>query len=302
MTVVRSIGMIMFCSAVEYLKNEKGYRFYYNGSDSYWSYERAWSYAKHIGFFKSLGINKGKDYYKYYKDLNHKYCPIVRLSESTLLNKFRDTHVGIVKFSKYLSSILTEDIPQADLLVSYLIREIIRNTFEHTDSDHVWVSAQRHTYNNYIEVAIADNSVGIKHMITVNPKLRPIVHNDSEALQAAIKPGISTGSDNHSGVWENSGYGLYVTSELLKNLGKFRIVSGKSYLECNDNSERPYIGKANYHGTAVQLVIKISNVKNIIKNNESLLNKILKKGQNIAKHDKYASSNSASLASQLFNV
>ena len=196
-----------------------------------------------------------------------------------------------------LAEVLTSDIPAAQKVVSYLIREIMRNTFEHTDMDHLWIAAQRHNSEKYIEVAIADNSVGIKQVICVNPDLRAQITSDESALRFAVKPGVSGNAkrSKDTSYWANSGYGLYVTKELLKKVGLFVLISGDAYLYAND-MKMDVIHHGNFHGTMAYLRFDIDKISNI---DDNSINDIVKTGERESSSDASAV-NVASKASKRF--
>lgn len=294
MNKVRSIGMVCFISAVEEMKS-RGWRFYSISSADYWNNAEyhAISYAGGVGFFDALGLNQGNKMGQYPGSIT--YCPILRVTQKGLLNDSGIIQDGIENEAARLSEILTSDIPQAKRTMQYLIREIMRNTFEHTISDHVWIAAQRHSADGKIEVAIADNAQGIRQVISVNPDLADEISDDEDALRLSLKPGISGNAkfSKNSDFWSNSGYGLFVTSQVLNRLGSFVLVSGTKYLEfCNDDIS---VGDADFQGTAVRLEFDIPKISEV---DASLISNIVKIGQKEALEDPNAVT-VASKASQI---
>ena len=95
---------------------------------------------------------------------------------------------------------------------------------------------------------------------------RQYVLDDLTALQCAVKAGISQafhpGRGNRSDdVWSNSGYGLFMASEICKELGgSFCIASGTDYLYIDRESAD--CGKTNIIGTAVKMTFSTKNLKN----------------------------------------
>ena len=174
----------------------------------------------------------------------------------------------------------------------------MRNTFEHTDMDHLWIAAQRHDSEKYIEVAIADNSVGIKQVIRVNPDLRAQITNDESALRFAVKPGVSGNAkrSKDTGEWANSGYGLYVTKELLKKVGFFGLISGNAYLYAKD-MKMNVTSTVNFHGTMAYLRFDIDKLSNI---GDNIINDIVKAGEQESVFDE-SGVNVASKASKRFS-
>lgn len=278
---VRSIGMVYFVSAVEDLRR-RGFSFFDIPDAPYWNNSdyHAVSYAGGNGFFDALGIDQGKPMGSYAG--SQSYCPIVKITKKSLYEGQEEFQLGIENEAKRLAEVLTKDIPQATKTMQYLIREIMRNTFEHTVSEHLWIAAQRHPQEGKIEVGIADNAQGIRQVISVNPELKSKIIDDETALRYAIKPGVSGNAKytNTTGFWANSGYGLYVTSQILSKLGSFDLISGTSHL--NYSGEQLTFKAADYQGTAVRLEFDMNKIENL---DPEMVRKVVKVGQHEALED-----------------
>ena len=293
--VVRNAGMQLFIACIEDMRI-KGYTFYYNKEAQYFydPEKHAINYAKGVGFFKALGFSgiKGGNYIG-----SDSYVPIQRIDYGTLFENVRDYHDGIVRYSDKLATVLVKDIPELKSILSYMIREIMRNTFEHTGKlrPHIWVGAQRHMYEGNIEVALVDSNEGIRQVLTAKKEFREMVRNDEDALKLAIKPGISgNATELDKNKWGNSGYGLYVTSKLLSILGTFNLISGKCWLECKENEVSSH-NDIDFQGPAVILKIDLNRAYKITNN---IIEQIVKEGEQEAEGDPLAII-SASKASKL---
>lgn len=277
---VRSVGMIYLVTAIEEMRR-RGWSFNYEPNRDYWNDPRGISYAGTVGFFDALGIKKGETMGTYKGSST--YCPILRVSIKDLYKDSSIIQESIEKEAQRLASVLTQDVPVATKAVGYLIREIMRNTFEHTDMDHLWIAAQRHDTEKKIEVAIADNSVGIKQVIRVNALLREKITDDITALRYAVKPGISGNArtSTNTSYWANSGYGLYVTAELMKRVGFFGLISGNGYLYRSDERSGE-IETVDFQGTMVYLKIDMNKLD---KMTPGLINDIVNIGQQDARSD-----------------
>lgn len=220
----------------------------------------AHGYLGYMGFFKSLGVAVGKRPGEAGEGAT--YVPITILTLRDLEQNRRSMmtpsgdlpHLGnvIEKESMRLAALITQDKrPRINRPVAYCFREIIRNVFEHAEIDTCAVYAQKWA-NGFIEVAIVDRGIGIHGSLT--PKVE--LASDAEALIAAITPGISSKRGEDHGVWSNSGFGLYILSELGKQLGSFTLCSGSTGLKAEDGrlTEENHI--ASFTGTAVGLKIR----------------------------------------------
>lgn len=152
--------------------------------------------------------------------------------------------------------------------LEYSFREMLRNAIEHSGADKVWFAAWTRFRGNPpdVQVAILDEGRGVRNSLLDNPAYSP--SDDAAALKLALQPGISRnvgkprsesrtrrlledfpGQDPSQ--WDNSGYGLYLTSELAKRTGQFAIASYSSCLAFVGNHA---IESSSHHtGTAVRI-------------------------------------------------
>lgn len=130
-----------------------------------------------------------------------------------------------------------------------------------------------------VELAIWDEGIGIKESLLDNPVYNT-VSTDLDPIRLALRLGISKafapGNNNVSqGIWANSGYGLYMVSELCKELGgSFIILSGRSAVKiAHENKNEIY--STEFDGTAIQIRIRTSRIDNY----EEVARRILKRGE-----------------------
>ena len=104
--------------------------------------------------------------------------------------------------------------------------------------------------DGFAEIAIADQGIGLTESLKESHK----INSSEEAISLAIKPGISSDSSpENDDKWQNSGFGLYVVSELGSMMGEFALASdGKIMFASNGNTSWYDVP---IHGTAVKLKI-----------------------------------------------
>lgn len=127
----------------------------------------------------------------------------------------------------------------------------MRNVFEHSGVDKVYVCAQFWPKHQLVEIAIADMGCGINSVMS-----RKFKGKELQMLILSMFPGISAGSYfswfNDDNVFKNSGYGLYITKELaLAYDGSFMLCSGNYAL--NYNTKGSTYRKKGYSGTAIAI-------------------------------------------------
>src|SRR3712207_4279572 len=106
-------------------------------------------------------------------------------------------------------------------VLSYSIREIFRNVFEHSGAESLHFCAQYWPTSNRVEFSVADFGIGIRKALALNPNFR--FATDKQAIEWSLLPSVSgrTHLPRVSSVWYNSGYGLYMTSRFARNGGNF---------------------------------------------------------------------------------
>lgn len=228
----------------------------------------AHSYAAHMGFFQSFGLNFGKSPGQakgspYYIPITIFDIDSIRLEAQ---NEGVDIGDVLEKKARQLATILTQCY-HGDLVdtLEYSLREMFRNVVEHSGAKRIGICGQYWPTKREVEIAILDNGIGIRESLKSNPYLR--IENDKDALNCALLPGVSCKSykgsrpDCTKGHWSNSGFGLFMTSELCRNGGSFFVCSRSSGILLKEKNKRNVA--TNLDGTALRLVIDTSSLKQL---------------------------------------
>ncbi|MGF2736450.1 hypothetical protein [Marinobacter sp. DUT-1] len=266
-TLLSAIGIREFVHE----RNNKGLKTTAYGTASKNS---AITYLKHFCFFHFIGINEGRKVGS--GEGNSRYIPITTIKEEDLRSENDIIQENITRKSFQLARIIfgkESEIMKAEML-SYCIREVIRNVFEHSEAEECILMAQKWR-NGHSEIAIADQGVGIFETIS---KVHQ-VEDAAEAIKLSLKPGISkeTAPENDRDKWQNSGFGLYVISELGKQFGDFSITSNTKILHRQNSKE--IIRPIPVNGTAVKLNINTEDAEYF----PNILHQIVEKGESLAK-------------------
>lgn len=261
------------------------------------------SYVGHMGFFKAFGLDFGKNPGE--ATGNNTYLPVTILRTQSIrdeANKEYKSEQDIIETkSEELANILSQQ-KNGNLVdvLTFSIREIVRNVVEHSGSKQVAYCAQYWPAYHKVEIAILDAGIGLKKSISQNPFVE--VSNDSDAIQQVLMPAIS--SKNYKGAivdtndpWHNSGFGLYMTNRLCRNGGEFFICSGEHGILLNENGKRHIDLGFNYEGTVVKMVLDTSKLGTLT----TMLGKLRDEGFEIAKELKGVGVYNASAASQMLS-
>jgi hypothetical protein len=191
------------------------------------------SYLRHIGFFEYIGLKIGKQPGEARGGANYVPISVITLDSLNQAANGRRFQHGVEVVSEQLADVIYPRITEG-IMMQYCLREIIRNVFEHAETDRCTVLAQRYP-NGYAEIAIADGGIGIY-----------------------IRPGVSrvTHRQNND-EWDNSGYGLYLLSQLGQDLGEFILASNGRYLRLSNHAHHNGTGELAFPGTAVKLLVDL---------------------------------------------
>lgn len=257
-------------------------------------------YAAHMGYFQACGFEIGNPPGEAHG--SETYLPITVLQTSELREqaKLESQHVGDIIESRasQLACLLTQqrDGPLVELL-TYALREMIRNVIEHSGSETFIYSAQYHPRTKQAEIAILDTGMGIRASLEKNPYLK--IKSHREALNLALMPGVS--GKMHKDVkkdpydaWQNSGYGLYAVSRLCGHGGKFSLISGDTGLSLKPESKGYH--EASFQGTALRIILSSKEIPNL----QAALSRVIKEGSRLAKELQMGNTE-ANVASQMLS-
>jgi hypothetical protein len=210
------------------------------------------SYLRHIGFFKYIGLDTGKRPGEAHG--SRTYVPIrtITFEELKIAAPGGVFQNGVEVVTEHLAEVVYPRVVE-QIMMQYCLREVVRNVFEHAETDHCTVLAQRYS-NGWAEIAIADEGVGIYGSLGRGLAL----HSVDEALEMAIKPGISRVTQRQNREeWDNSGFGLFVLSELGRELGEFILASNGRYVQTHRHISPPAFDSVQVPGTAIKLLIDL---------------------------------------------
>lgn len=232
------------------------------------------SYAGTMGYFKyiSENIHYGKFPGEALGSVN--YIPItnIRLKElqDDALRSGGSLAIGdiIEKEASRLSRVVDRGNPELHKLLTYLIREILRNTPEHADILDMWICGQYWPSYHLAEIAIIDEGIGVFRSLSRNHVHTEYVKTNLDALKWSLKAGISDAfrpdckpNLYDMDVWSNSGFGLYMVQNICKKLnGSFCLISGEDAVLV-DNHGIKY-KKALYSGTAIRIRVPTDHISN----------------------------------------
>ena len=128
--------------------------------------------------------------------------------------------------------------------------------------------------NGIAEIAIADQGIGLSESLSLSHSVK----DSKDAIGLAIKPGISSDdSEETNDKWQNSGFGLYVTSQLGVKYGEFALGSDNNIMFLSE--EYQVWSDVPLSGTIVKLRVDTEDAEYF----PNILLNIVKEGEAIAK-------------------
>lgn len=239
-------------------------------------------YLAHMGFFSMCGLKFGRETGEAWGSQN--YLPITKLTRDEFyeedVDKYEELPDLIQRHVDRLSEVVSRDSNHKGAMfdvLSYSIREIFRNVFEHSESDSLFYCTQYWPKSDKVEFSVADLGIGIKRGLGLNPNFR--FDTDKESLEYALLPSVSgkTHLPRVSENWFNSGYGLYMTNRLARNGGNFVIASGSSAIHLTQKTKNNYV--TSFPGTILRVNLNVPEISDVKKR----LSEFRKDGAKIAK-------------------
>lgn len=260
-------------------------------------------YAANMAFFQAFNLDHGRK--PGCTQGNSRFIPVTILNIQTIIEEAGENWTTaqdiIEQRSKHLAQILSQE--DSTVLVdtlTYSIREIMRNVYEHSEAKNIVYCAQYWPMYHKVEISIADNGIGLKESLKANPFVE--VENDSDAIQQALMPAIS--SKNYEGKridtsnpWHNSGFGLYMSSRICRIGGSFLICSGNHGIKLH-KERKEHIDLNHFcSGTVVRMVLDTRKLTEL----KSMLAQFKEEGYEAAKKIKGLGVYTASAASQMLS-
>jgi len=214
------------------------------------------------GSFRLCGYNNGS---KLGSNLGTENClPIDGIDRSSLVEKKMDEYEEIQDLIQRRADRIAKGLARGQAsenlfdVLSFCLREIIRNSFEHGNTDKVFYCAKYWPKSNKVEVVVGDYGIGVRRGLATNPNFR--FATDKDALEFALLPSVSgkTHLPRRSEIWFNSGYGLYMTNRLARNGGNFVIAGGESAVHLSRKTKSNY--GLSFSGTILRLNLDVEEI------------------------------------------
>lgn len=186
------------------------------------------------------------------------YTPIQKVSQ-------RGEIEGLTKkiVSTIVSQLNKEDELQKDLkdCLNYVISELLNNIADHSGS-YGWAMAQYYPTKQIVEVAVIDVGCGFLHRLS--SKFQNI-DTEIKAIDEAVKKGVTASFPSIYGGERNSGYGLFIISNLANQINNsdFLIASNEYAVYFKGNTRKEIKLPLSLKGSLVCFSLNINMLKKI---------------------------------------
>jgi hypothetical protein len=238
------------------------------------------TYPAHMGYFQCVNQEYGKRPGEAFGCCN--YVPITYISLKELRDASAERFLLVPEYIEELfhplATVLSRQDPRVEKIFLYAIREMVRNIEEHSQADGVWFAGQYWPSYGLVEIAILDEGIGIYNSLSESGFYH--FQDEEEAILMSLQPGISKafrGKQHSDGIFDNSGYGLFMTSQVCGYGGCFTVCSSHKSLTIRNNNVT--ITDVAFQGTAIQMQLRVKELAKI----PNLLIEISKKGTSLSK-------------------
>ncbi len=169
-------------------------------------------YLQRIGVFKLLQLDSEMVVTEH--EPSGRFIELTQIKDNESLNKFITDMIPLLHSE-----------PEQVEPIKYVISELVRNVFEHSQSkEGALVCAQFYPRSKIIRIGVVDIGIGIKESINYS---YPEARDDLSAIKLALTPGVTGTTRRIGGTESNAGAGLFFIKSIAKvNRDFFMIYSG----------------------------------------------------------------------------
>lgn len=232
----------------------------------------AHSYLSYMGFFRFVGFQIGQP--PGAAPGNSKYIPITNLNFADIKQNVQPPYVTPLSLieakANRLAHLFTFGESPYQRFLTYIFREILRNSFEHSEADSCIYYGQ-YWRTGAVELVIADFGIGVANSIRSKYGNHLSVN---ESLLLATEPGISSKDTSPGAV--NSGYGLYVLKKLARKYGNMIISANSAALVYGHGSNDAEVIELPLPGSCIIIRFR---AENKAEDYETVLKNIISEGE-----------------------
>jgi len=252
-------GAVIFLETIDNLKEHNIYIEFEPIDET----RSAVSYGVNIGIFQRLGLSESTS-----KEKGETYLAPTKITLDDVSNLLSDVNQNIEYYFEFISDEISKKILRYNKLLYdkrikklfiYVIRELIRNIFDHSKTNYYYYGSQFIPSTNTVELVIADRGVGLKNTIPFDSEEKWFGQDTAEnAIKKAFMPGV-TAASNHgyaSDDYLNSGFGLAMVRSLISKAdGILSVATSEKSITFANKKYR--MMDCNIQGTVIRLRVDL---------------------------------------------
>ena len=259
---IEPAGALVFLSTMDMLA-ARGVDYKFESIDNI--HTSAVSYGKNLGIFQQLNLCADSSH-----DYGGTYISPKKVAIQEIYSQFSPIETYYESFSSRIVSHAVKMLDysvekEVENLFIYVVRELIRNIFDHSQATHFYYASQKYPKSEFVEVAICDEGCGLRETVPFDVEERWFDQDtDENAIKKAVLPGI-TAESNHayaSEDYKNSGYGLALVRRIIEETGgELGIATGTKAINFTKNTED--VRNCYIKGTVVRMRLNVSRLSSI---------------------------------------
>jgi hypothetical protein len=259
-------GAVIFLETIENLR-EKGVLAQFEPLTDTW--RPAISYGLTMGILQKLGLSTISS-----NEEGETYLAPRKIHRTEVYDFLKREEKQMEYYFEYISGKISKKVlrfnhwdydERLKELFIYVVRELIRNIFDHSEADYFYYGSQYIPSTSIVEMVIADRGVGLKATVPFDIEERWFNKDTTEeAIKRAFTPGI-TARSNHgyaSQDYMNSGFGLAIVKSIISEAGGILSLATSDKAITFITNEQ-HVENCNIKGTIIRIRVDLEKLSQV---------------------------------------
>lgn len=233
------------------------------------TWKSAISYGLNMGIFQKIGLSSSSC-----NEEGETYLAPKKIHRAEVYEFLESEGKQIEFYFEYISQKISEKVLRFNQweyderlkeLFTYVVREIVRNIFDHSEADYFYYGSQYIPSTREVELVIADRGVGLINTIPFDAEERWFNRDTTEeAIKKAFTAGITAGS-NHSYAhrdYMNSGFGLAMVKSIISEANGVLSLATSDKTITFINGEQ-HLSDCNIQGTILRFRVDLEKLSQV---------------------------------------
>lgn len=227
------------------------------------------SYGLNMGIFQEIGLSSNSC-----NEEGDTYLAPKKIHRAKVYEFLKSEGKDLEFYFEYITEKISGKVLRCDNwkydeklkeLFAYVVRELIRNIFDHSETDYFYYGSQYIPKTKEVELVIADRGVGLKNTIPFDLEEEWLNKNTTEeAIRKAFTAGI-TAESNHSYAsidYRNSGFGLAMVRNIISEAdGILSLATSDKTVTFNNGKQQ--LSDCNIKGTMLRFRVDLKKLSQV---------------------------------------